>query len=101
MNVFISWSGEKSKIMAKALSEFLPSVIQSLDVFFSQSIDKGSRGSDEISKALEETDFGIFCLTPDNLENNWIHYEAGAISKSKNVSRVWTLLLSLNHSDIK
>lgn len=35
MRVFISWSGELSQSIAKELSEWLPSIIQSVEVFYS------------------------------------------------------------------
>ena len=29
-----------------------------------------------ITSELESTNFGLVCLTPDNLESRWIHFEA-------------------------
>ena len=81
MKIFISWSGARSEIIAKGLSEWLPNVIQSIDIFYSPAIEKGTRGGAEINNVLAETNFGIICLTPENLENTWIHYEAGALAK--------------------
>ncbi|HEX8289810.1 MAG TPA: hypothetical protein VF556_17645 [Pyrinomonadaceae bacterium] len=101
MKIFISWSGERSGIIAKALSSWLPNVIQSIEIFYSPNIEKGSRGGDEINATLAETSFGIICLTRDNLQNKWIHYEAGALAKINNdKSRVWTLLNGLDYSDV-
>jgi hypothetical protein len=45
-------------------------------------IDKGSRGLDEIGKALSDIKVGITCLTPENLHKPWIFFEAGALSKT-------------------
>lgn len=45
-------------------------------------IDKGSRGLDEIAKALADIRVGITCLTPENLQRPWIFFEAGALSKT-------------------
>ena len=42
----------------------------------------GKRWSPEIAKQLDETRFGIVCLTAENLEAPWICFEAGACSKS-------------------
>jgi hypothetical protein len=44
-------------------------------------IDKGSRGIEEISKALDSIEVGITCLTPENLSAPWLLFEAGALSK--------------------
>jgi hypothetical protein len=38
----------------------------------------GVRWEDVVSSELKETDFGILCLTPDNLQSTWLNFEAGA-----------------------
>lgn len=99
MKIFLSWSGPQSKAVAQALNDWLPRVIQAVRVFFSPDIEKGARWSTEIDGALEGTSFGIVCLTPDNLKSEWIHYEAGALSKTPD-ARVWTFLLGLKPSEV-
>jgi hypothetical protein len=103
-NVFISWSGERSKLIAKALFEWLPKVVQSAKPWMSSvSIDKGSRGLAEIGKALDGITVGITCLTPENRTEPWILYEAGCLSKTINDStRLCTYLLGgLKNEDIE
>lgn len=81
-NVFISWSGERSEKVALALREWLPMVLQAARPWMSkEDIETGSRGLEEIGKALEAKSIGIICLTPENAEKPWIHFEAGALSK--------------------
>src|SRR3990172_1311483 len=93
-NIFISWSGDRSKIAAEALRNWLPKIIQSAKPWMSETdIDMGTRGLDEIGKVLEGQNFGICCLTPENLLEPWILFEAGALSKSFDNSRLWTYLL--------
>jgi hypothetical protein len=87
-------------MVAEALSDWLQRVIQAVKPFYSPDIDKGAKWSNEIDDALEGTRFGIICLTPDNLKSEWIHYEAGALSKTKDAS-IWTFLLDLKPSDVK
>jgi hypothetical protein len=54
MRVFVSWSGEASHHVAKALKEWLPNVIQAVDVFLSsEDIAKGSRWFHELSSVLD------------------------------------------------
>jgi len=82
-NVFISWSGERSERVAAALYDWLPKVLQAARPWMSkEDIEKGSRGLEEIGKALEAMSVGIICLTPENAERPWIHFEAGALSKT-------------------
>jgi len=103
-NIFISWSLERSKKVAEALYEWIPMVIQSAKPWMSSAdIDKGSRGLQEMAKALDGIKVGISCLTPENLEEPWILYEAGCLSKTIDDStRLCTYLLGgLKHQDIK
>jgi hypothetical protein len=68
-NLFISWSGARSKAIAETLREWLPTVIQTAKPFMSDTdIDKGSRGLTELVRALEGIKVGIVCLTPENLK---------------------------------
>ena len=102
MKIFISWAGKQSGIIAEGLNTWLPNVIQSIETFYSPNIEKGTRGGTEINATLEGTNFGIICLTSDNLDSRWIHYEAGALAKiNDDNTRVWTLLLGLNASDVE
>lgn len=99
MKVFLVWSGRRSFAIAQALHEFLPRVIQAVKPFFSHEIEKGAKWSGEIDSALEGTRFGIVCLTPENLDSTWIHYEAGALSKTKD-ALIWTYLTDLKNSEV-
>lgn len=93
MRVFVSWSGLLSRNIAEALAKWLPSIIQSVDTFFSpEDIAKGDRWSSEIAASLEQCALGIFCVTPDNFGNPWLLFEAGAISNQVGSSRVIPIL---------
>jgi hypothetical protein len=101
MKVFISWSGERSGRVAQLLREWLQCVIQSVDPWVSsKDIDRGSLWFSEISQQLGETTVGILCLTQENKEKPWILFEAGALAKGLNSSRVCTLLIDLEPKDI-
>jgi hypothetical protein len=100
MRVFISWSGYKSKKCAEIFAEWLPQVIQVVDPWISTEIEKGSKWTPEISKTLEISKVGIICLTRENLNNKWILFEAGALSKIPE-TRVCTFLLGLTPTDIE
>jgi hypothetical protein len=100
MKVFISWSDERSKKVADVFSDWLPQIIQALEPWISSNIAKGARSTAEISSEIEKSKIGIICLTPENLDNNWILFEAGALSKMSD-TKVCTFLLDLTPSDIK
>lgn len=99
MKIFISWSGQRSRAIAEALNDWLKRVIQAVKPFYSPEIEKGAKWSGEINTALEGTRFGIICLTPDNLESRWIHYEAGALSKTPD-ALIWTFLHGVRAGDV-
>jgi hypothetical protein len=102
MKVFISWSGELSKSLAEILRQWLPGVIQAAKPYYSpDDITKGTRWSSEISKELDASKIGIICLTKDNLESPWIMFEAGALSKNIDKSKVCPLLFNIEPSDIQ
>lgn len=100
MKIFICWSDEHSRAIAKVLNDWLPRVIQAVKPFYSPDIEKGAKWSNEIDNALEGTKFGIICLTPNNLNSTWIHFETGALSKTKDAS-IWTFLIGLKPSDVE
>lgn len=101
MKVFISWSGKLSYKVAEAFNDWLPQVIQSVETFFSPEIEKGKKWLTEIPLALEECDFGIICLTPNNLDEPWILFESGALAKKLNKSNVATFIVDLDSTDVE
>jgi len=101
MKVFVSWSGEQSQKIAEALKEWLEQCIQSVEVFFSsEDIEKGDNWQIKLSNELQDTNYGIVCLTAENIDAPWIHFEAGALSKLLD-SKVMVLAMNINFADIK
>jgi hypothetical protein len=94
-NVFISWSGPRSKSAAEAIKQWLPLVVPTASPWMSATnIDKGTRWREEVAAALDNMKAGIICLTPENLTAEWLLFEAGALSKTRDPrTRVWTYLL--------
>jgi len=105
MKVFLSWSGQKSERVALALKNWLPNVIQDIseeDIFVSsEDIDKGSNWNIELVKELENDNFGILCITKENVVAPWIMFEAGALSKFSQEARVCPFLFDLTKREIK
>lgn len=100
--VFITWSGDLSRKLGEALRNWLPASLQYVSPYFSpEDIEKGTKWDSEIAKELETSNVGVICLTQDNTEKPWILFEAGALSKSIDKSRVCTLLFNLDTADLK
>ena len=98
---FISWSGEKSKKLASAIRDWLPTVIQAVRPYFSpDDIVKGARWSAEIAEELSQCSVGLICVTRENLNSSWIMFEAGALSKQLDRSRVCPIIFDLKATDL-
>jgi len=102
MKIFISWSGEHSREVAKALKEWLPYVIQETAPWMSEhDIDAGVRWSQRLAQVLEESAFGVVCLLADNQKAPWVLFEAGALSKSVKESRLIPYLIGMSAGDVE
>jgi TIR domain len=101
MKVFLSWSGEKSHKVAIVFRDWLPAVIQSLEPYVSsEDIDKGARWSTDIAKELDDSSFGILCVTKQNIDAPWLTFEAGALSKTMDKSFVSPFLFDIKRSEV-
>ena len=101
MRIFLSWSGERSRKVATALRGWLPLVVHYADPWLSErDIDAGERWAAEIGTQLEQANFGIICLTKDNLDAPWILFEAGALSKTLQTASVCPYLLDADFKDV-
>lgn len=101
MKVFISWAGERSALVAEALRDWLPYIFQNIEPWLSRSdIDAGSRWGREIENELDETKFGVLCLTRENVDRPWINFEAGAIAKAIVESSVVPFCLGFSPGDL-
>jgi len=101
MRVFLSWSGERSKLVAELLNTWLKCTIQSLQPWIStRGIGRGELWFPAINRELAQTSVGIVCLTRDNINAPWILFEAGALAKGLDSNRVITFLIDLDPSDV-
>jgi hypothetical protein len=102
VKIFISWSGDRSREVALALRDWLPDVINSLEPFVSsKDIYAGSRWQAEIASQLEASNFGVICVTHANQHASWLNFEAGALAKAVESTRVVPLAIDLKPSDIE
>jgi hypothetical protein len=101
MKVFLSWSGDLSHKTALIFRDWLPSVIQSIVPYVSsEDIDKGARWSTDIAKELENSTYGILCVTKENVHAPWLTFEAGALSKTMDKAAVSPFLFDIKRSEV-
>lgn len=80
MEIFISWSKNKSKLLALETKKLIQNVLgKKVEVFFSPDMYKGTSVDNEIHNNLLQSDKCIVCITSDNFKNPWLMYEAGVV----------------------
>jgi hypothetical protein len=101
MEVFLAWSGFRSKAVATALLDWLPVVLPAVEPWMSQTdVADGRSRLQEIATKLLQADLGIFCVTRDNLADPWMVFEAGALSKAGGGGRVLPFLLDVGIGEL-
>lgn len=101
MRIFVAWSENLSHAVAKILRVQIPAVVKAVTLFVSsEDIRKGKQWFSEISRQLRYTNFGIVCLTAENLQNHWIHFEAGALAMKVKKTRLFTVLINCEAADL-
>ena len=99
MKVFVSWSGKRSRHLADGIRQLIGDVIQTAEPFMSaHHLEPGERWADRLDQELLSTFFGVVCLTPENLNSTWIHYECGALRKAVEKSRVCPVLFDIDNA---
>lgn len=101
MKVFICWSESRSLNLAKELKILLRRIIQALDPWISEvDIQAGERWNHALAAELESAQFGLVCLTPENVKSEWLHFEAGALAKSVEDGRLVPILFGLQPAEL-
>ena len=77
--IFISFSGRKSKEIAFALKKWLSLIFREVEFVVSADIPKGNFWIDNLNKHLRLSIAGILCVTRDNYQEPWLMFEAGAL----------------------
>lgn len=101
MKIFLSWSGERSRLVARALQQLLRDVIQATDPFMSEAdVGAGSRWNDGLNNELKSTQMGVLCLTKENLNAPWVLFEAGALLTAVSEGLVCPYLIDISPADV-
>lgn len=101
MRVFISWSGELSNKIGEKFRNWLPGVIQAVSPYYTPAdIVKGARWEASLANELETSEVGMFLVTRENLNSHWMLFEAGALAKRLDKSRVCPILFGVEHTHL-
>ena len=102
MRVFISWSGQTSRLIAEHLRNWLPLVLQTVQPFVStEDISKGQNWNYRLSHELANATFALIVITRQNAGSQWLNFEAGALTRSLENSSVCPLLIDLSPGEFK
>ncbi len=101
MQVFLSWSGDKSGEIAQALFGWLPLMLQAVKPWISKrSISAGSNWLAELNNALAKSEAGIICVTRENLKEPWMLFESAALWKTVDKPFVCPYLIDLSTAEL-
>ena len=95
MRVFLSWSGKRSRAVAQAFNDFLPQVMNAVEPWISQDIQKGAHWPTELARNLEQSRIAIICLTAEASHSPWLLFEAGVLFKGIGQGAVCPYLVDL------
>lgn len=102
MKVFISWSGKASQQVATCLADWMQRTIQAVRPWVStRDLEAGASWPESIGKELAATDVGVLCVTRSNMSSPWLLFEAGALAKATDRSRVVPYRLGVRAEDVR
>jgi hypothetical protein len=82
MKIFLSWSGHKSKMVARALKSGLEKLSNKCAPWLSDDLTPGTQWAKELSRHIKQADVAVICLTRRNVSAPWISFEAGVCHSS-------------------
>jgi hypothetical protein len=101
MKVFISWSGDASKAVARAIGQSVTDVFTGVEPWISAvNIQAGQQWFAELMNALEHSQFAIVCVTKRSLSAPWIMFESGALSAKFGSPKLVPLMLDCVVQDL-
>ncbi len=88
--IFISWSGNLGKLIAEYLYNNLFNYANLRPWISSRSITAGNAWFKETEEALNDSDYGVVCLTPGASKKPWINFEIGWLYGKLNNCKIIT-----------
>jgi hypothetical protein len=98
--IFLSWSGEPSRLLATALSGYIEGLSDRLDPWLSEDLQPGAEWASTLIPQIRKARLAILCLTRRNVTAPWIAFETGAYYSSRLKKGVIPFLLDLPSSEL-
>ena len=100
VRVFLSWSGESSRLVAKALHEGMQRLSDRLEPWLSDDLEPGAQWASMLVPQIRKARFAVLCLTRRNIGAAWIAFETGAYYSSRLRKAVVPYLLDIRPADL-
>jgi len=99
--IFISWSGDISRTVANCLRQSLPLIYRVQPWLSTRDLPPGRPWLPELLGQLQKCHIGILVVTADNIDSPWMQFEAGALCKNFDQSRVFPFLVGLEPTNLR
>jgi hypothetical protein len=101
MDILVSWSKTRSWEVAQSVYDWLPNVFPRVKLWISTNdIEIGDEWWEELKRVLHKAKACITCITKDNVNSPWLHYEAGRIAGRKEEVRILPYLFDVTPEEI-
>jgi hypothetical protein len=87
VRVFLSWSGETSKLVAKALHDGMELLSPRLEPWLSEDLEPGAEWASTLVPQIRRARLAVLCLTRRNVSAAWIAFETGAYYSSSRLRK--------------
>jgi hypothetical protein len=99
LQIFVSWSQQRSREVAEAFREWLPKALPGVSPWISsEDITKGRPWFTAISEQLRQSKVCLICVTPENVKSPWLFYEAGGVAHAMQDALTCSYLIGVEPS---
>jgi hypothetical protein len=102
-HAFLSWSGNLShKVIEYIKNEILDNIFKNkIETFISSEMGISSIADKTIFTKLTKSDFGIACITSENIEKPWVLFECGGLINKLENNRLYVITVDVNTEMLK
>jgi TIR domain len=101
VRVFMSWSGDTSLLVAKAVCEGIELLSDRLEPWLSEDLEPGEEWASTLIPQIRKARLAVLCLTRHNVGAAWIAFETGAYYSSRAGQVVVPLLFGIAPADVE
>jgi hypothetical protein len=100
VRVFLSWSGETSRLLANALADGMRILSDRIDPWLSEDLEPGGEWARMLIPQIRKARLAVLCLTVRNAGASWISFETGVYYTSRLRKGVIPYLLDFTDTEL-